>query len=175
MADDWEADDWEAEDYKPALPKSAPAAPAAAAEVETTGATLLAKINEPDMSKFEGEDEGAEPEPEHSIKPQVVGVCVLRGDGGGGTRARLCSVYAHNYCAHNHIIACACAPLQTRARHTAHSRTPPPNARTRTRRHTHTPSKTAQPKKKVEKKYEMGEPVDQALDDPVLEKLRRQR
>jgi hypothetical protein len=71
MADDWEADDWEAEDYKPALPTTTSAVAPAAAVVETTGTTLLAKINEPDMSKFEGEDEGAEPEPEHSIKPQV--------------------------------------------------------------------------------------------------------
>jgi hypothetical protein len=33
----------------------------------------------------------------------------------------------------------------------------------------------AQPKKKVEKKYDRGEVVDEPLDDPVAEKLRRQR
>lgn len=103
MADDWEADDWEAEDFKPQLPATTTAA--AANLEQTAGAALLAKVAEPDMSKFEDED-NEEPEEtrEHTIKPQ--------------------------------------------------------------------------PKKKVEKKYAMrGEVVDDdtPLDDPIAERLRKQR
>ena len=42
MADDWE--DWEADDYEPQLPA-------------TVGQAALAKVSEPDPSKFAGEDE----------------------------------------------------------------------------------------------------------------------
>lgn len=59
MADDWE--DWEAEDYQPQLPGST-AKPEP--EFETAGQALLAKSAEPDMSRFQGEDEAEEEEPE---------------------------------------------------------------------------------------------------------------
>lgn len=39
----------------------------------------------------------------------------------------------------------------------------------------HPPALPLQPKKKVEKKWDKGEPADEPLDDPVAEKLRRQR
>lgn len=72
MADDWEQEDWEAEDFKPQLPASAGGKAAGADQYETAGQALLAKSTEPDMSKFEDEDQ-QEPEEETSyhIKPQV--------------------------------------------------------------------------------------------------------
>jgi hypothetical protein len=72
MAEDWEQEDWEAEDFKPVLPAKAGAAAAAEEEFETAGQAVLAKVNQPDMSKFADED--AEDEPakvDYSIKPQV--------------------------------------------------------------------------------------------------------
>eukprot|EP00879_Flechtneria_rotunda_P009411 GHRR01009853.1.p1 GENE.GHRR01009853.1~~GHRR01009853.1.p1 ORF type:complete len:159 (+),score=51.38 GHRR01009853.1:333-809(+) len=102
MADDWEQEDWEAEDFTPQLPATA-VKPAALDQFETAGQAILAKATEPDMSKFQDEDQ-AEPEEEKSyhIKPQ--------------------------------------------------------------------------PKKKVEKKYNKAEYVnDTPLDDPEAERLRKQR
>lgn len=71
MAEDWEQEDWEAEDFKPVLPAKAGAAAEAEEEFETAGQAVLAKVNQPDMSKFADED--AEDEPakvDYSIKPQ---------------------------------------------------------------------------------------------------------
>lgn len=72
MADDWEQEDWEAEDFTPQLPATAAAKAAGLDQYETAGQALLAKATEPDMSKFEDEDQ-QEPEEETSyhIKPQV--------------------------------------------------------------------------------------------------------
>jgi hypothetical protein len=73
MAEDWEQEDWEAEDFKPVLPAKAGAAAAAAGdEFETAGQAVLAKVNQPDMSKFADEDAEEEPaKVDYSIKPQV--------------------------------------------------------------------------------------------------------
>lgn len=71
MADDWEQEDWEAEDFKPQLPATTAGKAAGLDQYETAGQALLAKATEPDMSKFEDEDQ-QEPEEEKSyhIKPQ---------------------------------------------------------------------------------------------------------
>lgn len=56
MADDWE--DWEDDNFVPAA-----LAPTANGAERTKGEALLAKAQEVDTSKFEGEDEGDEDEP----------------------------------------------------------------------------------------------------------------
>lgn len=62
----WDADDWEAEDFTPTLPPASKPP----GEYETAGQAILAKVNEPDVSKFEGED-AEEEAPKHSApKPQ---------------------------------------------------------------------------------------------------------
>jgi len=68
MADDWEQEDWEADDFKPSLPSTATAQ---TDEFETAGQAVLAKLHEPDMSKFADEDTQQEEEiTDYSIKPQ---------------------------------------------------------------------------------------------------------
>lgn len=71
MADDWEQEDWEAEDFKPQLPSTGAGKAAGLDQYETAGQALLAKSAEPDMSKFEDEDQQeSEEEKSYHIKPQ---------------------------------------------------------------------------------------------------------
>lgn len=158
MADDWEAEDWEREDFKPKLPATAPAP-----QFETAGEAILARATGPDPTKFADEDaeeDDDEGEQEASKSAQVS----RRTDPETETTSSSRRSRADDADAPAHFVR----PSQHKTHIT--NQTKPKNQQ---------PRKPPAPKKYADKEgmgaQDPNAEDDTPLDDPLAERLRRQR